>query len=85
MFRSIVKYRRFVVNQLNTCVVTTRNDSASQTVSSTAAGLLGGHETCAKWARDRVLVQAMPLLVAHGHKLSGNARVVLCFKENGAV
>lgn len=51
----------------------------------TITSLLGGQEACAKWARDRILVQGMPLLVAQGHKLSGNACMVPCFKENGVV
>lgn len=51
----------------------------------TITSLLGGQEACAKWARDRILVQGMPLLVAQGYKLSGNACVVPCFKENEVV
>lgn len=39
---------------------------------------------CAKWARDRILVQGMPLLVAQAHKLSRSACIVPCFKEKGA-
>lgn len=47
--------------------------------------LLGGQDACAIRARDRILVQGMPPLVAQGHKLSGNACMVPCFKENGVV
>lgn len=50
-----------------------------------SGSLLGGREACAKWARDRILVQGMPLLVAQGHKLSGNACMGLRFKGNEVV
>lgn len=50
-----------------------------------SSSLLGGREACAKWARDRILVQGMPLLVAQGHKLSGNACMGLRFKGNEVV
>lgn len=61
------------------------NDSASQTVVQHFNSLQGGQEACAKWTRDRILVQGMPPLVAPEHKLSGNACVMPRFKENKVV